>query len=78
MRVSFEHDQDPRYGWASVDIGEKKDALLIVHSLEFGSLGFKFRDGEMTPTCICSAWSVSECSCPNVDWSDSTKERNDG
>jgi len=74
MKVSYEHDRDPRYGWASVDIGERSDALIVVHSQEFGSRGFKFRDGEMTPTCICSAWNESECACPGVEWSNQDKE----
>ena len=74
MKVSFEHDQDPRYGWASIDIEEAKEALIIVHGGEVGSLGFTFKNGEMTPTCICSAWNESECACPNVDWTNGTEE----
>lgn len=67
MKVRFEHDQDPRYGWASIDLEEKSEGLIIVHSLEHGSLGFEFSDGDMVPTCICAAWTKDECSCP-VDW----------
>lgn len=66
MIVSHEHDQDPRYGWASINIGEKKSALIVVHSDEHGSLGFRFEDGEMRPTCICASRTASGCSCPNV------------
>jgi hypothetical protein len=70
MKVTFEHDQDPRYGWASIDIGESKSALIVVHSEERGSMGFQFEDGKMHPTCICSAWYPGECSCIGVDWGD--------
>ena len=74
MNVSFRYDQDPRYGWASVDIGEKTAALIIVHSEKYGSRGFEFRDGEMKPTCICSAWNEGECACPGVDWTNQDEE----
>ena len=71
MKVSYEYDQDPRYGWARVDLDGATTGLIIVQT-NSGSLGFNFveRTGEMIPTCICSAWSSSECSCPNVDWKD--------
>lgn len=69
--VKYEYDQDPRYGWASVDIGSKKSILIVVHSEKHGSLGFQFEDGEMVPTCICSARYAGECACPNVSWEES-------
>ena len=68
MKVKYEYDQDPRYGWASVDLEEKTSGLIVVHCPEKGSRGFTFDDGKMVPTCICHAWKQSECSCPNVDW----------
>jgi hypothetical protein len=68
MKVNFEHDQDPRYGWANIDLGDKTDALIIVHSTEYGSRGFQFSNGTMTPTCICTARVQGECSCPDVNW----------
>ncbi len=68
MKVSYEYDQDPRYGWASIDL-EDSEAGLIVVSDEFDRCyGFKFFQGVMRPTCICNAWSENECACPNVDW----------
>lgn len=75
MRVTYEYDNDPRYGWASVDLEEKTTGLVIVHSNR-GSLGFRFNEREMSmePTCICSARRRHECSCPHLDtsyWSDS-------
>lgn len=70
MKVAYEYDLEPQYGWASIDIGEDKEALIVVNSREHGSLGFTFSNGDMIPACICSAWRESECSCPNVDWSD--------
>lgn len=67
MKVSYEFDQDPRYGWASIDLDGQTTGLVVVHTAS-GSLGFAFseRDQEMAPTCICSAWSESECACPHL------------
>lgn len=69
MKASIEFDQDPRYGWASIDLEGKTTGLIIVQTCK-GSVGFNFveRDNSMVPTCICSAWYPSECSCPNVEW----------
>ena len=69
MIVKHEYDQAPRYGWASVSIGGRREALVVVHT-DSGSFGFKYRaeDNTMEPTCICGAYCPSECSCPNVDW----------
>jgi hypothetical protein len=63
IKVTHEYDQDPRYGWASVDIGMAKEVLVVIHSESGGSRGFNYYDGEMTPTCLCNAWSTSECAC---------------
>jgi hypothetical protein len=62
MKVSFEYDQDPRYGWAFIDLGDSSEGLIIIRTDE-GSKGFMYTDGEMKPTCICSAWSRNECAC---------------
>lgn len=62
MQVSYEYDQDPRYGWASIDVSDHVEPLIIIHD-ETGSHGFIYSDGEMKPTCICSAWNESECAC---------------
>lgn len=70
MKVSYQYDQDPRYGWASIEVEGKNDNLVIIHSPEYGSLGFEFKNGEMVPTCICSAWDRDECACPNVEWNE--------
>ena len=68
MKVKYAYDQDPRYGWVNVDIGDEKEVLIIVYSEEDGSRGFTYGNGEMVPTCICSARTASECACPNVYW----------
>lgn len=68
MKCTYDHDQDPRYGWASIMTEGRKEVLIVVHD-ESGSHGFTFCDGKMTPTCICSAWNESECCCVGVDWS---------
>ena len=52
MKVSFEYDLDPRYGWALVDLEESNQGLIIVHT-DKGSKGFMYSNGEMTPACIC-------------------------
>ena len=74
MKVSYEYDQDPRYGWVSIDLEGKKKGLIIIHTSK-GSFGFNFseKDGSMTPACLCHAWHESECSCPNVVWGDMPK-----
>lgn len=69
MQVSYQYDQDPRYGWASIQIEKGERCLIVVHD-ETGSHGFSYENGEMTPTCICSAWNASECACPGVAWDD--------
>jgi len=70
MEVKYEYDQDPRYGWASIDVTEDKDPLIVIHTRS-GSKGFSVNsEDELVPTCICSAWSASECSCIDVDWGD--------
>lgn len=67
MTVAYEYDMDPRYGWASIDVGNVSEPLIVVHG-KSGSFGFTFRDGQMVPTCICYAYEASECACPNVSW----------
>lgn len=74
MKVSYEYDQDPRYGWASISVDGEVENLIVVHTEEGGSYGFSFCDGEMTPTCICHAYSESECACPNVVWTHYTQQ----
>lgn len=67
MIVSFEYDQDPRYGWARVDLDGQTTGLIIV--VDNGKhYAFNFCKGEMKPTCICHAYEPSECGCPN--WSE--------
>ena len=68
MKVKYEFDQDPRYGWAHIDMEKADSGLIIVVDKDGLSSGFTFSDGEMTPACICQAWSENECVCPNVDW----------
>lgn len=62
--VTYQHDQDPRYGWANISLEDRDEILVIVHD-ESGSHGFIYRDGTMTPTCLCNAWSEDECGCGN-------------
>ncbi len=68
--VKYEYDNDPKYGWVSINQNDSKEITIVVHSEEHGSLGYKFTDGEMLPICICSAYCPSECSCPNVSYED--------
>lgn len=66
--VSYEYDQDPRYGWIRVDTNDRKELLFVVQDSDGITYGFDFRDGKMTPACICNAYEASECACPNVKW----------
>ena len=58
--VSWQYDLDPRYGWISIDTerGEGKETLIVVDNH-----GFTYKDGKMTPTCICNAYHENECGC---------------
>ena len=69
MKVKYEYDQDPRYGWASIDLEDNGLGTIIIRD---GSKthGFEYSDGEMKPICICNAWHSFECACENVDWGD--------
>lgn len=68
MIVKYEYDQDPRYGWASVDVSEDSNPLIVVHTSS-GSKGYTLNsDDQLVPTCICHAYSASECACPDVTW----------
>ena len=67
MKVSYEYDIDPRYGWARIEVGASNNSLIIMET-DNGSIGFTFDGEAMIPSCICSAWSASECCCPNVGW----------
>jgi hypothetical protein len=66
-KVSIEHDQDPRYGWVRVELTGNTAGLIIV-DVDNECYGFEFKDGLMTPTCICRARSARECACPNDPW----------
>lgn len=63
MIVKYEYDQDPRYGWAAIDMGEKESGLIVIQDKDGMCYGFTYEDGEMTKTCICMAWNESECAC---------------
>lgn len=67
MKAETQHDGDPRYAWASVDLEGATTGLVVVHTLR-GSLGFIFceRDQSMRPTCLCDSWEQSECTCPHL------------
>lgn len=72
MKVSYEYDLDPRYGWASIDLEGATTGMIMVHSRE-GSLGFNYHDGRIIPVCTCSAWNESECGCSHLEpdyWKD--------
>jgi len=70
MKVTYEYDQDPRYGWASIDLEESTRELVVMHSLTGGTRGYHYDGETFTPTCICSAYFPSECGCVGVDWGD--------
>jgi hypothetical protein len=67
MKVDMQHDGDPRYGWASVDLEGATVGMIVVHTGK-GSFGFNFseRDLTMHPICTCAAWGRAECACPHL------------
>jgi len=70
MKVEYQYDQDPRYGWASITVDDSKQELIVMHSTSGGSRGFYYDGESFTPTCICSAHELSECACEGVSWGD--------
>ena len=68
MKVSFEFDLDPRYGWACIDLEGETTALIVIHTSK-GSIGFNYneKNNSMLPTCLCNAWDKHECSCINLE-----------
>lgn len=70
MTPKYEYDQDPRYGWVNINMDDDMEGLIVIQDKDGQCHGFKFRDGEMTKTCICSAWNSSECCCVGVSWND--------
>ena len=66
MRVDYQYDQDPRYGWASIDVSEDKNPLIVIHTAS-GSKGYTVNsDDELEGTCICHAYESHECCCTNL------------
>ena len=39
MKVSYEYDKDPRYGWASIDVSGERHPRIVIHS-DSGSRGY--------------------------------------
>ena len=67
MKVSYEYDQDPRYGWVRVD-ADISSFTFVVQDRKGETYGFQFSEGKVVPTCICHARSANECACPNHPW----------
>jgi hypothetical protein len=68
MIVKYEYDQDPRYGWASIDVTETKNPLIIIHT-DGGSKGYTLdENNDLILTCICHASNEDECACVGVNW----------
>jgi hypothetical protein len=66
MKVDYQYDQDPRYGWASIDVSEDKNPLIVIHTAS-GSKGYTVNsDDELVGTCICHAYYSGECGCTNL------------
>jgi len=59
--LDYDYDQDPRYGWVRVDTKGRRELLFVIDNN-----GFTYRDGKMTPSCICSARYAGECGCQNM------------
>lgn len=68
IKTSYNYDQDPRYGWVSIDMDKSTSVDIIVQDKGGVSYGYTFRDGNIAPTCICSARSRGECGCHNLPW----------
>lgn len=66
-RVSYEYDMDPRYGWVRIGTDLIQETI-VVEDKSGMTYGFTYKNGEMTPACICNAYEPSECACPNYSW----------
>ncbi len=70
MKLHYDYDLDPRYGWYRLRL-ESKDTNkvdLIIDDAGGGTLAtydLNTETGEITPSCMCNAWSESECACGN-------------
>lgn len=67
MKTSYEYDQDPRYGWVLIEMGDRRSGDVLVTDRNGLTHGFTYQDGKMTPTCICHAWNEGECACTNLE-----------
>ena len=70
MKLEYDYDQDPRYGWYRLKVEEEDNSLVevIVDGVDGGTLKaylLNTATGELKPTCVCNAWNVSECACGN-------------
>ncbi len=70
MKLKYDYDQDPRYGWyiLKVESGDRRKVEVIVDGEDGGTLAtylLNTETGEVKPTCMCNAWSESECACGN-------------
>jgi len=70
MKLEYDYDQDPRYGWYRLKVEEGDDSLIevIVDGVDGGTLKaylLNAATGEFKPTCMCNAWNGSECGCGN-------------
>lgn len=52
-----------------VYISDNEGFPVLVVEAEYGTFGYDINTstGEVTPTCVCSAWNESECCCA-YDW----------
>ena len=70
MKLEYVYDQDPRYGRYSLKVESDDRGVVdvIVNGEDGGTLetySLNTKTGEFKPTCMCNAWSESECACGN-------------
>ena len=70
MKLEYDYDQDPRYGWyrLKLESSDRGTIEVIVDDEDGGTLEtyvLNTETGEFKPTCMCNAWNESECACGN-------------
>ena len=66
VKVSYNYDLDPRYGW--IHVYSERESFDIVIQTPNGAFGYTFKNGSFEPYCVCHAYHEGECCCNTGNW----------